>query len=294
MNQDMTAATNWNCLDGLSMEATARDIPHLTAMASRFAPGTVIGIPYLANEFDADRLHAAATIRGLGFTPMPHLAARRLASRDAFARLLAGWAQAKVERLLVLAGDCARPEGPFADALALLDTGLLPGHGIRDVVISGYPEGHPQIPDPRLARAMRDKLAAIAAQGMAAEIATQFCFSAERLLAWLDELRAGGITAPVRLGIPGPANLRILLRYAALCGVSASAAVLARYGFSLTKLRSHAGPDQLVRALASGLAPARHGPVFAHFYPFGGMSNLAIWLERQRFVHGPLVSVGLP
>ncbi|KDM67785.1 MULTISPECIES: methylenetetrahydrofolate reductase [Acidiphilium] len=290
----MTAGKYWNCLDDLSLEATTRDLSHLTAIASRFVPGTVIGIPYLANESDADRLHAAATIRRLGFMPMPHLAARRLPSRDAFARLLTGWAKAKVERLLVLAGDCACPEGPFADALALLETGLLPSHGIRDVVIAGYPEGHRQIPNPRLARAMRDKLTAIAAQGLAAEITTQFCFSAEHLLAWLDELRAGGITAPVRLGIPGPANLRILLRYAALCGVGASATVLARYGFSLTRLRSHAAPDQLVSALACGVAPVRHGPVFAHFYPFGGMLRLATWLERQRFMHDALVRVGLP
>jgi len=60
MHEEMTAAMQWNCLDGLSMEATARDIPNLAAMASRFAPGTIIAIPYLANESDADRLDAAA------------------------------------------------------------------------------------------------------------------------------------------------------------------------------------------------------------------------------------------
>lgn len=294
MHEEMTAAMQWNCLDGWSMEATARDIPNLAAMASRFAPGTIIAIPYLASESDADRLDAAAAIRELGFTPMPHIAARRLSSCDALERLLKGWAaRAKVERMLVLAGDCARPAGPFEDALALLQTGLLRRHGVHTAVISGYPEGHPKIPDPRLARAMRDKLAAIADLGLAAEIATQFCFSATPLLDWLEELRAGGILVPVRLGVPGPANLRTLLRYAALCGVSASAAVLARYGFSLTKLRSHAGPDQLVHALVSGLAPERHGQVFAHFYPYGGMSSLGAWLERQRFVHAPLVKVGI-
>ena len=288
----MTVATKWNCLDGLSMEATTRDIPNLAAMSARFAPGTIVAIPYLASESDADRLDAAAVIHDLGFTPMPQIAARRLASRAACERLLAGWtARAKVERLLVLAGDCTRPEGPFEDALALLQTGLLARHCIHTAVISGYPEGHPKISDTRLADAMRDKLAAIANQGLTVEIATQFCFSAKRLLAWLQDLRAGGVMAPVRLGIPGPANLRTLLRYAALCGVNVSAAMLARYGFSLTKLRSHAVPDQLVQALARDLAPARHGRVFAHFYPFGGMSSLCSWLDRQRFAHTALVKV---
>ena len=294
MHEDMTAAMQWNCLDGLSMEVSARDIPNLAAMASRLASGTIIAIPYLANESDAYRLAAAAAIRAQGFTPMPHIAARCLASRDAFERLLEDWAvQAKVERMLVLAGDCARPAGPFEDALALLQTGLLPRYGVHTAVISGYPESHPKIPDPRLARAMSNKLAAIADQGLTAEIATQFCFSAARLLDWLEELRAKGVLAAVRLGIPGPANLRTLLRYAALCSVRASAVVLARYGFSLTKLRSHAGPDQLVHALASGLAPGRHGQVFAHFYPFGGMSSLGAWLERKRCAHAPLAKVGI-
>lgn len=294
MSDDMTKTAKWNCLDGLSMEATSRDIPNLMAMASRFAPGTIVAIPYLANESDADRLHAAEVIRDLGFAPMPHVAARHISSRCAFERLVEGWAsRARVERLLVLAGDYARPTGPFEDALALLQTSLLPRHGIHTAVISGYPEGHPKISDQCLAGAMHDKLAVIADQGLIAEIATQFCFSASRLLAWLEELRGEGVMAPVRLGIPGPANLRTLLRYAALCGVSASSASLARYGFSLTKLRSHSGPDKLIHALASGLVSPRHGQVVAHFYPFGGLSSLVTWFERQRFEYEPLVKAGL-
>ena len=216
---------------------------------------------------------------------MPHIAARRVTSRKALEHLLEEWAtRARVDRLLVLAGDCAKPEGPFADALAIIKTGLLAEYGIRHVVISGYPEGHPKIPAPVLARAMRDKLSALADLGLAAEIATQFCFSAEPVLAWLAWLRASGINAPVRLGIPGPASARTLLRYAAMCGVRASASVFARYGFSLPRLMSHTGPDRIVGDLAEGLAHFRHGRVFAHFYPFGGMEDMFSWLDWRSFV----------
>lgn len=290
MSENRRVVVAWNALDGLSLEAAGRDMANLTGGASSFAPGTIVAVPFLPSESDDDRVDAAAAIRALRFTPMPHIAARCLASHQALERLLEGWAsRAHVDRLLVLAGDCARPVGPFNDALALLKTGLLPKYGIRHVVISGYPEGHPKIPDQVLAQAMRDKLSTIEDAGLNAEIATQFCFSAERVLPWLTQLREGGIKIPVRLGLPGPANLRTLLRYAALCGVSASASVLARYGFALTRLRSHAGPDQLVRDFAGGISPARHGQVYPHFYPFGGISSLVSWLERQRITQAPIV-----
>lgn len=292
MSEEMTVEMAWNCLDGLSMEAAAKDAADLAASASRFVPGTIVAIPFLPSESDDDRLQAAAAIRALRFNPMPHIAARRLPSRKALERLLAGWASmAHVDRLLVLAGDCGKPEGPFEDALAVIKTGLLAEYGIRHVVISGYPEGHPKISPQILARAMRDKLRAVGELGLSAEIATQFCFSPEQVILWLTQLRDSGITVPVRLGIPGPANMRTLLRYAAVCGVSASASVLARYGFSLTRLRSHAGPDKFVYDLMSEFSPGRHGEVFAHFYPFGGISSLLSWLDRQRFIHAPVAKV---
>ena len=282
----------WNCLTGLSLEATARDVAMLATCASRFAPDTIVAIPSLPDEDDAERLRAVAEVRALGFTPMPHVAARRLTSLASLERLLAGWADsARVDRLLVLAGDCAEPSGEFPDALSVIRTGLFGQYGIRQVVIAGYPEGHGKITVPKLEQAMHDKLAALAAQGLGAEIATQFCFSAQSVLAWLSRLRTREITVPVRLGIPGPATLRTLLRYAALCGVAASASVLARYGVSLARLNNRAGPDTLVRDLADSLTPVRHGEVLAHFYPFGGMEGLCAWLDRQTRLQVPLAKV---
>ncbi|WP_297444066.1 methylenetetrahydrofolate reductase [Acidocella sp.] len=289
MSELTTSTRRWSCLDRFSLEATARDMPALAQAAPELAPGTVVAIPFLPGETDTARLEATSRVRALGFTPMPHLAARHLPSRAALLHLLEGWrAGAGVERLLVLAGDRADPRGPYQDALSLIETGLLAAHGIRQVVISGYPEGHPRLSDACLTRAMRDKLTTLAAQGLAAEIATQFGFSAPPVLAWLAALRMAGVEVPVRLGLPGPANMRTLLRFAALCGVSASASVLARYGFSLNRLRSHAGPQWLVRQLADELTPERHGEVLAHFYPFGGIANLTGWLAHQRFIEFPL------
>jgi methylenetetrahydrofolate reductase (NADPH) len=99
------------------------------------------------------------------------------------------------------------------------------------------------------------------------------------VLDWLAKLRDGGIAAPVRIGVPGPASVKTLLRFAARCGVGASASVMAKYGVSITKLLNTAGPDALIAELAASIDPARHGEVVLHFYPFGGLAKTAQWVR---------------
>src|SRR3546814_7526917 len=96
---------------------------------------------------------------------------------------------------------------------------------------------------------MHDKLYALKNQNIAAEIVTQFVFDADAVVGWLSAIRAEGVTAPVRIGIPGPASIQSLLRFAARCGVGASAKVMAKYGVSITRLLNTATPDRLVEEL---------------------------------------------
>ncbi|WP_231635902.1 hypothetical protein [Novosphingobium sp. ST904] len=74
------------------------------------------------------------------------------------------------------------------------------------------------------------------------------------------------------------------MRFAARCGVGASASVLTKYGISITRLIGSAGPDKLVDALERGLAPA-HGKVRLHFYPFGGMEKTVDWINEYARRH---------
>ena len=121
----------------------------------------------------------------------------------------------------------------------------------------------------------------IDARGMAPLVVTQFGFDPDAALDWLAQLRQRGIVAPVRIGVPGPAGIKTLMRFAARCGVGASASVLAKYGISITQLLGSAGPDKLVDALAKGLTE-EHGPVRLHFYPFGGLEKTVNWIAGYR------------
>ena len=101
-------------------------------------------------------------------------------------------------------------------------------------------------------QALERKCQAIEARGMAPLVVTQFAFDADTVLAWLDGLRARGISVPVLVGVPGPASITRLLRYAAMCGVGASASMLARYGISIGRLIGTAGPEVFVDRLVRG------------------------------------------
>lgn len=211
---------------------------------------------------------------------MPHLSARRIESFAEFdAYLKAVVDEAGVQRCFIVAGDPPVPAGPFADTSSLLATGAFEAAGIKVIGIGGHPDGHPVMSEEECWQVLDAKCHDIEARGMAALIVTQFGFDADRVLRWLAELRARGLDQAVRIGVPGPAGIKTLLRYAAFCGVGASAAVLAKYGLSLGNLIGSAGPDKFVERLRAGLRD-EHGMVRLHFYPFGGIGRTVEWIEK--------------
>lgn len=271
-------------IDQPSLEMTIKDVPVLPAVRQLTGPDTEVSITFLPGEGCEARVEAAAAARRTGMIPVPHIAARRICSVEELDTFLEGLThRAKVDRVFVVAGDSVGgPEGPFEDALALIRSGRLARYGIRKVGITGYPEGHPSISETQLWQALRHKHDTLTALGHSCEIVSQFSFDAEAVLRWLARLREERIATPVKIGIPGPASVKSLLRFAARCGVGASTRVMARYGLSLSKLLGAAGPETLIEELEANLDPARHGEVRLHLYAFGGLERTARWAHDFR------------
>jgi methylenetetrahydrofolate reductase (NADPH) len=264
--------------DGYSLEMTAKDIAALNEAAPLIPPDTPLSVTFLPGEEHASRVAATVAVRQLGFEPMPHFSARRILSKDDFEGYLRDVVrEAEVKRCFIVAGDPAEPMGPYFDTMALIRTGAFERAGVRAIGIGGHPDGHPVMSKAECWDVLALKIAEIEARGMAALIVTQFGFDPDAFLAWLKELRARGIDTPVRIGIPGPASIKSLLRFAARCGVGASTSVMKKYGVSLTNLLGSAGPDKLVDAFAAQLGED-HGRVRLHFYPFGGLLNTVRWI----------------
>jgi methylenetetrahydrofolate reductase (NADPH) len=268
--------------DRYSLEVTAKEISALQDAAPQIEPNTPLSITFLPDEAPEARIAAAVAVRRLGFEPMPHFSARRIVSENAFEDYLHQVVQkAGVRRCFVVAGDPVTVMGPYSDTMTLIQTGAFERAGVKVIGIGGHPEGHPVMSADECWTVLEAKVREIEARGMAALIVTQFGFDEDAVLAWLKELRARGLDTPVRIGIPGPTGIRTLLRFAAHCGVGASAAVMKKYGVSITNLLGSAGPDELVNKIAKRLGP-EHGDVKLHFYPFGGLVKTVEWIKAYQ------------
>ena len=268
-------------LDDFSMEMTGKDVAKVENAASVIPPGTRINVTFLENEDLAMRVSAAAAAKRLGFTPVPHISARRLTSQEYLEEFLTGLRDVgATENVLVIGGDPTTPLGPYDESLAVIESGLLQQYGVKHISMGGHPSGDPNIPVDVAWSALEKKSAALARLEIPGTIITQVDFDVDRVLSWVGEVREHGIEVPIRVGVPGPASVKLLLGFASRLGISTSTTIAKKYGLSVTNLLGKAGPDKFIRDLAAGLDPARHGVVKLHFYTFGGFKTTAEWIAN--------------
>lgn len=265
-------------LAGASLELSSRNPEEIDSCAGLLEPGTAVYISFPPGQTYHGTVALAARLARAGFRPVPHVAARRIASRKALDDYLARVAgEAGVDSALVIGGDSDRAVGAFDSSLALLETGLFQRHGIVRIGVAGYPEGHPRIAPAALDAALEAKTTYARQAGLDPSVVTQFCFDAEAIVSWADRMK--GLNAPVRVGLAGPASLPRLLRFAAMCGVGASLRALRATPGAITRLMVEAGPEVALRQLARNSAPPLAG---AHFFSFGGLVRTARWLRAMR------------
>lgn len=277
----VVTATGTQLVDDYSLEMTGKDVDKLREAAHAIPAGTRVNVTFLGNEDLRMRVEAAKAVRELGFVPVPHISARRLKSQAELEEFLGELQQVGAsDHVLVVGGDPKEPEGPYADSLSVIDTGLLPSFGVTEVGIAGYPEGHPDIATGDLWSHMEAKTQSLKDQGLARVVLTQFAFDSDQVSAWIRETREHGIDSLIRIGTPGPAGIKRLLGYAGRFGVGTSASIVKKYGFSLTNLLGTAGPDRFLTELADGIGPgSTQDDVKVHFYTFGGLLNTARWVS---------------
>lgn len=276
------AAARAALLADLSLEATPKQLAGVPDLAVRLPAGTPVYLPALDSVAESARVAAAAELVRAGLTPVPHLAARRLAGPVELDARLAAWREVGVEAVMLIAGDVDRPVGRFASTLDVLATGLLERHGICRIGVAGHPEGHPVADAATLARALADKVAYARAAGAEMWIVTQFAFEGGPLAAFEQGLRGEGLRLTIRAGLPGPATPRRLMAYAWQCGVGVSARVLARRP-AAARLLGRWAPDATLDALATHNAAAPASLIGGvHLYPFGGLAAALDWWDDAR------------
>lgn len=273
-----------------SLETTAGGALRFAYMASYFPPDTSVNIAFIDAESDEDRIFAIDVLRSSGLTPRPIISARRFTSEGALRAFLHQAVQLKgVRDLFLVGGNLAEPRGPFWDSLDMINGAYLNQADISSIGIAGYPEGHPRIDDAILWDSLQRKVGALKVRGFQVEITTQLSFDARAVIAWIQRIRGIGIDAPIRIGIPSPAAVSGIRKFAKLCGVRTSVQLLQRSGWETTSLLSSAGSDRFLTELLAGTDRLDLGPLSLHLYPLGDLEQALQWFngweEKSRRLH---------
>jgi methylenetetrahydrofolate reductase (NADPH) len=274
-------------LSSASIEITAKQIEKLPLLQQALKTGTRVFVALIDAGDRAGQIDAVKALANAGFNPVPHIPARFIIDEDDLnLRLDAFCGGAGVTDVLVLGGGAPTPIGKFDAAIQLLQTGAFAGRGLKRIGIAGHPEGNPDITkkhgEAMLLQALKDKSAWIKANGFEGFIATQFLFEAGPLALWAMGLRDAGIDLPIHPGVPGPATIKTLVKYAAMCGVGNSARFIRKQALNVTRLLSVSAPDEFVDQLATlHFDKTELGIASPHLYPFGGFEKLNGWLASK-------------
>jgi methylenetetrahydrofolate reductase (NADPH) len=262
-----------------SIETSAKNVVEIDAYRMLRPARSDVYLSWIPGTPYHHLVSIARHLRAAGMNPVPHIAARRLPDRAAAQDFLARLAgEAGVTRALLVAGDSPAPAGEYDSSIALLETGLLEAHGIRSIGVAGYPEHHRKLSEAALHTALERKIRYATEHGVELFIVSQFCFDGQVVLDWLTQLRARGVTLPVRVGVAGPATVRTLLAYGVRCGIGNSLRAIGSQALSLTRIVAQHGPEKVVRRVAEGEAGL--GIAGLHFFPFGGFAQTARWIDN--------------
>jgi len=272
-------------LQDFSIEVMPRTAEKVDDFRSILPPGTRVYIAHLEGTPIEDMVATASRLQRDGFPVMPHFPARIIPDaatlRDWVARYQG---EADIKQALLLGGGVATPAGDFDASMQLLESGAF--DGFERLHVAGHPEGNRDIDkdggDRIVMQALAWKQSFADRSDAAMAIATQFCFEAEPVIAWVARLAAEGIRLPVHIGVAGPAKLQTLIRFAIACGVGPSLRVLQKRAMDVTKLLLPYEPTDVVAALAAHKAAnPDFGIEAVHFFPLGGITTNAAWATRH-------------
>ena len=269
------SASDW------SIEVTPAGATKIESFAGILEEGTTVNVTFLPGSDPLDTIATAKRLADDGMNAVPHIAARSLQNKEQLDDLLKRMtSEANVREVLVIGGGVDNPVGEFDCTMQILQTGLIQKYGITHIGVSGHPEGSPDISADQLAQAISQKNEFARKEGLSLYMETQFCFDPAAVLAWEKTIRQAGNQLPIRIGIPGPATIKTLFRFAQISGIGPSMRVIAKQARNVAKLMTVQSPHELLAGLAEGMA-ADNKCLLQHFhyYPFGGFAKTAAYAK---------------
>lgn len=243
--------------------------------ARALPPGTTVSITASPVKGMGATVELAEEFVEMGLDVIPHVSARLTKSKAELEAIVGRLREADISEVFVVGGDADDP-GDFFDAMALIRYLDTLDHPFTRVGVTGYPEGHPNISDDLLIRALIEK------QPFASSVTTQMCFDPEAIRSWIERIRSLGVDLPVVIGIPGVTELTKLIGISARIGVGTSLRFLSKNRSLATKLLRPYAPDDLVDALAELAEEPDLGVAGLHIYTFNQVDATFEWYQNRR------------
>jgi len=273
-------------ISGYSIEVIPKTVAKTESFGDILPKSTRVYLAHLQDADITEMVPAAKKLNDEGFTVMPHIPARVIKNKAMLGDWLSMYQnEAGVDEALLIAGGSPKPIGDYDSSIKLIESGLFDLAGFKRLHIAGHPEGNKDIdPDGEIknvseALSWKQEFSKRTDAEMA--IATQFCFDANVVKKWMDDIKDDGIDIPIHIGIAGPAKLQTILKFSIECGIGSSMKVLTKRAKDITKLLLPYEPTQVLRDLAEYKAK---DPKFnieqVHFFPFGGIKQTSDWVRE--------------
>lgn len=273
-------------ISGYSIEVIPKTVAKTESFGDILPKSTRVYLAHLQDADITEMVPAAKRLNDEGFTVMPHIPARVIKNKAMLGDWLSMYQnEAGVDEALLIAGGSPKPIGDYDSSIKLIESGLFDLAGFKRLHIAGHPEGNKDIdPDGEIknvseALSWKQEFSKRTDAEMA--IATQFCFDANVVKKWMDDIKDDGIDIPIHIGIAGPAKLQTLLKFSIECGIGSSMKILTKRAKDITKLLLPYEPTQVLKELAEYKAK---DPKFnieqVHFFPFGGVKETSDWVRE--------------
>ena len=235
----------------ITMKAVLSNLPKVKDVYITFLP---------SNDFKEIASKAIELVKS-GYNPVPHFPARSIKNLAELKDYINRCKDGGVKQALVIGGS-AQPIGDFHSSLQLLETGLFEGLKIG---IAGHPDGSPDISDPDLEKAMKDK------KPYADYIVTQWLLDVEPIAKFISKQ-----VLPVHVGITGPLKMSSLLKFANIVGAKNSINFLKSNITKAVDLLKPRDPNDIIKKLKDSTENF-------HIYTFGSLKETNNWLTENNY-----------
>ena len=233
------------------MKTVLSNLPKVKDVYITFLPG---------NDFKEIAGKAIELVKS-GYNPVPHFPARSIKNLAELKDYINRCKDGGVKQALVIGGG-AQPIGDFHCSFQLLETGLFEGLKIG---IAGHPDGSPDISDPDLEKAMKDK------KPYADYIVTQWLLDVEPIAKFISKQ-----ALLVHAGITGPLKMSSLLKFANIVGAKNSINFLKSNITKAVDLLKPRDPNDIIKKLKDSTENF-------HIYTFGSLKETNNWLTENNY-----------